>query len=208
MRLLRLATVALAGLALAPSVAAARAPLCQDRSGRELAHSAKERVLEKRQASVRRRGDTDVTVLACRFGSRAATVLYRSESRDDLVHRAQDAAITPGRFVVVAIAGATASAGWVDIDQYDLRTGARRATVHRCAIGALWAGTSGGFAFEGLDGTATVVDAAGPRSVGGVGSQDFALGGDTLYWTDTGGVRSTALRGAPRGTFGADVDCG
>lgn len=207
MRPLRLIPAAAVLAALVPGSAHARAPVCQDRPGRELAHSSLDRVLETRQRGGRR-NETTVRVLSCRYGSRAAKQLFKAVSRDDLAYRATLAAITPGKYATVAITGATASAGWVNINEYDLVTGGRVAGVYRCSVDALWAGTSGGFVFHDTPGTATVVDDAGLRTFGGAGARDFALGGSTLYWTAAGGVTSTTVGAAPHGRFGAGTDCG
>jgi hypothetical protein len=184
-----------------------KAPLCQDRAGTEVAEAGSYRVL---RSFARSKSDPDAGILrvtSCKLGSRSAKVLVKHSSNLDSFMRITDGAFSSGPTkVALAITVESGSALSGSVVQFDLRTGKETARARGCDIRRVWAGIAGGFAFE--DGTVKIADAAGLRVAGAPGATDFALGGNTLYWTEGPAVKSEKLGAAPAGDLGAQVDCG
>ncbi|PTL55405.1 hypothetical protein [Paraconexibacter algicola] len=207
-----LATTALA-LALLPLGATAadaktsKAPLCENRAGTDLVAAGAYRVLRTFAPS---KSDPDagtLRVTTCRLGSRSANVIVKHASSLDSLMRINDAAFSSAKNkVALAITVESGSALSGRVAQFDLKTGKETAKAYGCDIREVWAGKSGGFAFE--DGVVKIADAAGLRTAGAMGATDFALGGDTLYWTEGDATKSEKLGAAPSGTLGEIVDCG
>lgn len=206
-----LATTALA-LTLIPLGAAAdaktsKAPLCQDRAGSEVTKAGSYRVL---RTFARSKSDPDAGILrvtSCKLGSRSAKVLVKHSSNLDSFMRVGDGAFSSGPTkVALAITVESGVALSGSVAQFDLKTGKETARARGCDIGRVWAGTTGGFAFE--DGVVKVADTAGLRTAGATGATDFALGGSTLYWTEGEAVKATKVGAAPSGTLGEQGDCG
>lgn len=184
-----------------------KAPLCQDRAGSEVAKAGSHRVLRTFQKS---KSDPDAGILrvtSCKLGSRSAKVLVKHSSDLDSFMRINDGAFSSGPVkVALAITVESGVALSGSVVQFDLKTGKETARARGCDIREVWAGTAGGFAFE--DGVVKIADAGGLRTAGATGAKDFALGGNTLYWSEGEAVTSAKLGGAPTGTLGEDVDCG
>jgi len=204
--------------AVAPAAAAKKkAPLCEDRPGRDLAAGgdANYRVLRTFAQS---KSDPDAGVLrvtSCKLGSRSAKVLIKHSSNLDSFMRIRSAqlggptpagSLTPTT-VTIALTVESGSSLSGRVVQYDLKTGAERASVATCDVGTVWVAKSGGFAF--VDGTVKIADSTGLHAApSGAGATDFAVGGDTLYWSEGAVTKSTKLVGAPTGKLGEAVDCG
>lgn len=206
-----LATTALA-LTLMPLGAAeaktSKAPLCENRAGSEVVTDAGAyRVLRTFQKS---KSDPDagtLRVTSCKLGSRSAKVLVKHSSSLDSFMRINDGAFSSGATkVALAITVESGVALSGRVTQFDLKTGTSTASVSGCDIRTVWAGTAGGFAFE--DGVVKIADAGGLRTAGATGATDFALGGNTLYWSEADVAKSTKLGAAPTGQLGEQVDCG